>query len=125
MDKDSQNITYPNNKELSLVLDRMDQLLLGIKYLFDNNCEKDKMAIKPEKAAGLLLDLCLDSDVYAVVRSKYNKNNILLSFPVFLMLYSNYCGIRELSSTNQGNELWWIPTVNGQWKEVLLLLLLQ
>ena len=102
----------------------MGQLVLGIKNLFDNNSGNDKMAINAEKAAGLMLDLCLDSNVYSSVRSKYNKNNIVLSFPVFLLLYSEYCGIKDISKTNQGTYLWWIPTLKGRWQEVVVLRLL-
>jgi len=101
-----------SNEHLAMAIDRMGQLVLGIKYLFDSLCEASGGELSADLAAGMFLDLRLPAEVYSIVRSRLAGSRV--TFPGFLEVYVCHCGLLDKPSLMTPQALW-VPTYTGRW----------
>jgi hypothetical protein len=72
--------------------------------------------------SGLLLDLLCSEEIFQKVYDWMRLHQMqTIDFASFLSMYSNFCGISELSRANLHGctELYFVPTRKGVWKKVL------
>lgn len=71
---------------------------------------------------GLFLDLCLNAETFAKTRRILSEGTLKdMDFSQFLDFYARFSGLLEKSSdiaVSMGYKSYWIPRVNGIWKEV-------
>lgn len=106
-----------SQRELAQTVERMGDLLLGVKTLFDCKCEAGEAVVSPEDAAGMLLDLCLSNEVFVAARAELTTK--MIDFAGFLQIYARHCGLLDSSKKQSGHsKRMWIPSKDGMWSEV-------
>ncbi len=109
-----------SQRELARVVERMGDLLLGVKTLFDCRCEAGEAVIGPEDAAGMLLDLCLSEQAFAAARAALRTAGTqTVDFAGFLEMYSKHCALLGGESGRASSSIW-VPDKSGLWSEVMI-----
>jgi hypothetical protein len=106
----------------SVATDRIGYIIVGIKSLFDSKADANGQ-VQAEEAAGMLLDLCLDKEIFTKARSILKRDNInTLDFRAFLQLYIPYTGLSDIdpnkASMESNHNKIWIPRSDGTWTHV-------
>jgi hypothetical protein len=110
-------------EELTTAIERMGQLVLGIKTLFDTKCDAKSQSVSAYDVPGMLLDLGLSAEAFTKARGYLNSHDITtMDFPKFLELYARYSGLTAPSyskiSAKEGVVPYWVPNCDGLWIEV-------
>jgi hypothetical protein len=108
-----------NRADISLVIDRMDHVILGITSLFyKHTLSEDSPLINMDDYTKIMLDLGFRasslSDAVALADGLDNK---LFDFPTFLELYSISCGLADSGDRKMTESSFWIPSSTGIWME--------
>jgi hypothetical protein len=110
-------------EELTTAIERMGQLVLGVKTLFDSKCGAKSDSVPAYDVPGMLLDLGLSAEAFTKARAYLTSKDITsLDFPKFLELYARYSGLTAPSyskiSAKEGVVPYWVPNCDGLWIEV-------
>jgi hypothetical protein len=116
--------TFPK-VDAAIIIDRIGQLVLGIKDHFDLRASVDGY-ITWKDAISFLMDLGLrDEDIAAAAEYLENLSDGLLSFTSFIECYATFTGlanpvlIKKFSIGNKSSgENMWVPLSSGRWVEV-------
>jgi hypothetical protein len=112
-------------EQLTTVVERMGQLVLGVKALFDSRCASKTEEVPAYDIPGMLLDLGLGADAFTKARTYLTEAHIeSMSFPKFLELYAGHSGLTAASyskiSLKEGVVPYWVPNSDGMWVEASL-----